>query len=334
MSNDNVSGDPGRPITGPLTARTAAAYGRDPSGLAAAQRAGELVRLRRGAYGVVEGLDPVARHRLLIEAARGVLRPDALVSHCSAAVLHGLEVPWGILEDRVHITRGRSGGTLRDRLATHTGPVPAGQWTLVDGLRVTTIVRTAVDVARTAPLRDSVAVLDQVLRHHGGEPARAQMLAICEGLTGCKGVGRAREAIAFADPRAESGGESASRVVLHAMGLPAPVPQYEVLDRRGWFVGRSDFGWPERGVLGEFDGLLKYRELPQQRGERPGEVVVREKLREDDLRAEDWEVVRWVYAELDRPEQLAAKVRAAFTRAAARRAGTQARARAQDSRGR
>lgn len=70
--------------------------------------------------------------------------------------------------------------------------------------------------------------------------------------------------------------------------------------------------------MGEFDGLVKYRGLADERGERPDEVVIREKVREDDLRAQGWEVVRWIRSELDRPEMLAAKIRAAFARARAR----------------
>lgn len=298
--------------------RNAAAYGRDPATLSAAERAGDLVRLRRGAYGVTQGLDPVARHRLLIQAVREVLRSDAVLSHCSAAVWHGLDVPWAVVDDRVHITRGPSGGSLRGRLATHIGPVPTGQWTVVDGLRVTSVLRTAVDIARTAPFREAVALVDHVLRHHGGEAARSQLLSLCEQLKGRKGILRARDVIRFANPLAESGGESVSRVVMAAMGIPEPVLQFVVFDACGRPVGRTDFGWPDLGTVGEFDGLVKYRGLADERGERPDEVVIREKVREDDLRAQGWEVVRWIRSELDRPEMLAAKIRAAFARARAR----------------
>ena len=303
---------------GVLTVRNAAAYGRDPAALAAAHRAGALPRLRRGAYALTDCLDPVARHRLLIEAAREVLRPDAVLSHCSAAVWLGLDVPWAALDERVHITRGRDGGSLRPRLATHTGPIPDGQWMVIDGLRVTTATRTTVDVARTAPFGEAVALADHVLRHHGGEGARAEMLALADELKGRKGMVGARRAIGFADPLAENGGESLSRVVLAATGIPEPVLQLDVFDARGWFVGRSDFGWPELGTLGEFDGRVKYAEVATSRGEQPGDVVFREKVREDDLRAARWEVVRWIYADLKNPPVLAARIRAAFARAAAR----------------
>lgn len=301
-----------------LTVRNAVAFGLEPRELAAASRAGTLPRLRRGAYVTPGDIDPVVRHQLLINAAREVLRPDGVLSHCSAAVWLGLDLPWGALDQRVHITRGATGGSLRPRLATHTGPVPEGQWLTVDGMRVTTVARTVVDVARTAGYQHAVALADHALREHGGEVLRREMGAIASGLKGRKGIRAALRAIDFADARAESGGESVSRVVLAAMGIPKPVLQFEVFDQ-GRFIGRTDFGWPELGTLGEFDGRVKYRELPARQSRMAGEVVYREKVREDLLRDAGWEVVRWVWSDLDQPQALAGRLRAAFARADANR---------------
>ncbi|MGY2082590.1 hypothetical protein [Blastococcus sp. SYSU DS0539] len=44
-----------------------------------------------------------------------------------------------------------------------------------------------------------------------------------------------------------------------------------------------------------------------------------EKLREDAVRDEQWDVVRWIWSELAAPYRLAAKVRRARERAARRR---------------
>jgi hypothetical protein len=108
----------------------------------------------------------------------------------------------------------------------------------------------------------------------------------------------ARRVIEFADGRAESIGESRSRVAIMLAGLPAPQPQWEVRDDNGMLLGRSDFGWPEHGVLGEFDRRTKYGRLLGA-GEEPGDAVLREKLREDAMRAERWGMVRWTWPELD-----------------------------------
>lgn len=305
---------------GLITVTSAAAFGMDPQKLPAAHKAGTLVRIRRGAYTIADRhLDPRQRHLAHIEAARELLKPDTVFSHVSAAVLLGLDVPWNLLTEQIHVTRGPSGGSRRPKLITHTGPIPQDQWTVVEGLRVTTLARTAVDIARYVELRYSMPVLDHVLRWHGGPAMHAQLRQLCDRLRRRVGIVRARKAIAFADGRAETGGESTSRVVLASLSLPRPELQYEVVDRRGDLVARCDFAWPELRTVGEFDGKVKYREVAEREGLRPSEMVIKEKMREDTLRALGWEVVRWTYDDLAHPDRLAGQLRAAFDRGTARR---------------
>lgn len=76
----------------------------------------------------------------------------------------------------------------------------------------------------------------------------------------------------------------------------------------GRFVGEVDFGWPELRTVGEFDGRVKYgRDLRP--GQDPVEVLYREKLREDELRAEDLGMVRWGWVDLDRFAPVAQRLR-------------------------
>jgi hypothetical protein len=57
-------------------------------------RKAELVRIRRGAYvGAAEQpVDPRVAHRQLLEATVGQSSAESVVSHASAAVLHGLPI--------------------------------------------------------------------------------------------------------------------------------------------------------------------------------------------------------------------------------------------------
>ena len=84
--------------------RDAVRHGWSDDELGRLVRAGELARLRRGAYvaGTVPA-DVAAAHRLLISATVAGLRRPAVVSHQSAAVLHGLPL-WDVPLDRVHVT--------------------------------------------------------------------------------------------------------------------------------------------------------------------------------------------------------------------------------------
>jgi hypothetical protein len=67
--------------------------------------------------------------------------------------------------------------------------------------------------------------------------------------------------------------------------------------------------------VGEFDGEVEYgREL--QPGQDLGEVVFREKLREDALRDAGRQVVRWTWPDLSRFEVVVDRLERAFDRSA------------------
>ncbi|NCL75361.1 hypothetical protein AIIKEEIJ_02821 [Rhodococcus sp. YH1] len=116
---------------------------------------------------------------------------------------------------------------------------------------------------------------------------------------------------AFLDGRSGSPGESISRLRIRAAGLPDPVLQFEIRTAGGAFVARTDFFREEFGVVGEFDGMGKYRSAD------PGasaETVRREKLREDAIRAQGYEVVRWTWSELFHFDDVRARIDAAARR--------------------
>jgi hypothetical protein len=70
----------------------------------------------------------------------------------------------------------------------------------------------------------------------------------------------------------------------------------------GRLIGITDFAWPEYCHLGEFDGKRKYtRDL--EADEDPGEVVFREKRREDDLRREGAGMSRLIWRDIAPPHR-------------------------------
>lgn len=276
-------------------------------------RTGDLRRIRRGAYafGPEPGeLEDAERHRELIEASLVGLADEAVLSHTSAAVLHGLPT-WRSELDRVHVIRSRDyGGRIGDLVHVHPAPLPAGQVVEIDGRRVTSLARTVVDVGCTLSLFRSVPLGDVALAHG------LEVEELCHVLGTCRrrhGIPRARRMVAMLDPRSESVGESCSRVTMLRIGLPAPELQFEVFDPAGRLVGRSDFCWRAHRTLGEFDGQVKYGRLLRP-GQRVEDVVVREKEREDRLRDEGLQVVRWTWPDLGQPEMLRRRIVRAFER--------------------
>jgi hypothetical protein len=292
--------------------RDLAADGFSPGELARLTRSGELVHLRRGTYAQpAEGeLDPRTAHLQLLEATVPECHPEAVVSHSSAAVLHGLPV-WREQLDRVQLTRDRQGGGRTRRwVRMHGAALPDSDVVQVAGFRATSLARTVVDLGCCLPLAQAVAAGDVAVTRI--EPAAVDQ--VLQQQAGRTGIGRARRTVALLDPRSESAGESFSRVVFHLAGLSAPELQYCVSTSDGRFVGRSDFGWPEFGVLGEFDGRQKYGKLLRKPGQTAEDVLIDEKRREDKLRALGWIVIRWMWHDLMRPEALIVQLREAFAR--------------------
>src|SRR3954471_13352560 len=92
------------------------------------------------------------------------------------------------------------------------------------------------------------------------------------------------------------------------IGLPAPQLQKCFRRSDGTVWARTDFFFEEFNTVGEFDGKQKYgREFYEKSGQirdiDVGEVVWLEKRREDALRDDGNEVVRWVWFEVNGHDQ-------------------------------
>ncbi len=151
--------------------------------------------------------------------------------------------------ERAHVTFDRrTGGRLDARLHVHTAPVHPDDIVMVDGLAVTSWARTVVDIARRARFEPAVAVADAALLTAGrtqpaprllGDPRgvplavgsratdattagspelRVALDAAVRRAKGWPGVPAARRVVAFADGRAESVGESRSRIAKSCAG--------------------------------------------------------------------------------------------------------------------
>lgn len=272
-------------------------------------RAGELERIRRGvigrAGGETDGGVPEVAHLRLIEATMLLLVENFVLSHQSAGVVHGLPLPAAEL-GRVHITRAVASGKRTRTLAVHRDELPAGDvMRSPQGWPVTTGERTALDLARTLSRPAAVAVVDHALRIG---VRRDALLGRLEGARYLRGATAARAVIRFADARSESPGESQSRVLMDRLGLPAPDLQVVVAEAGA----RSDFGWPDYMLLGEFDGDGKYGNLRP--GDTPLAAFKREKERDRRLRQTGWDVLHWGWSDLRDPAAFERMVRSRLRR--------------------
>lgn len=282
-------------------------------GLTAADRArqareGGLVRVRHGAYAEEAAGSALDRHRQLIAGTVPILAAEMVLSHFSAGVLH--ELPsWESTLDRVTILRPSGGhGSRRHNLHVRLAPVDPVEVTKIDGYPVTSLERTAIDLGCVHGYDRAVAVMDAAL--HLGADFDVMADTVLAARTR-RGVATARAALAFADGRSESVGESISRVRMAAAGLPTPQLQVNVFDEFGTWLARTDFGWEMLGVLGEFDGRIKYVGTSDQ----VARTVMLEKDREERLRELGWVVVRWKWADLADLDKFRRRIEAAIAQA-------------------
>ncbi len=203
---------------------------------------GLVARIARGVYAV--GVS-VPDGRVIAESWHAAL------SFESAAAWLGIDLPSPV--DRLHVTVPRARGRYAEKvpgIRLHRADVAPWDIAVVRGTRVTSPLRTAMDICRHAAIDDAVAIVDAFLR--------ARRFTIDEFLHAAarsKGPGRLRIQVAasLSDPRSGSILESLTRVLLWRHGLPRPHTQLSVSGSRGW-IGRVDFAWPKNKVILECDG--------------------------------------------------------------------------------
>lgn len=269
-----------------------------------AVRAGDSVRIHRGAYvsrDAWHALSVDDRHRHLAFAAARASRTHPTVSHHSAALIWGIPIV-ELHPQVVHVLSSLSTGTRSENgFRRHGTRFPDLGLVEVDGVRVTGLERTLVEFAIDSSFRSAVAAFDWALapERRGGPPrtTREAIRATAAQLRLVKGGRKLERALQFADGRAGSPGESLSRVLMHLHKLPSPELQTEFRDAQG-LIGYVDFWWPAYNLIGEFDGKGKYLDLEFLRGKAPAEAVIAEKQREDRLRALGPRVTRWDWATL------------------------------------
>ncbi|MGW7685005.1 hypothetical protein ACWGID_29965 [Kribbella sp. NPDC054772] len=200
----------------------------------AALAGGMIRRIAKGVYALPQAPDPIVAAR-----AQG-----GLVSHRSAAALHGFDVLE--LPDKPEITVPR--GQHR-RLSPVGCEVHWADDVPSDGY-CTDKLRTVLDCARTLPFAAGLTVADSALRLRGVD--RSQLMVAAAELRG-PGSLRARQVAAAADGRAESALESALRAILVEEGIRGFEPQLVVRD--GGFSARIDLGNAALSIAAETDGF-------------------------------------------------------------------------------
>lgn len=273
-----------------------------------ARERGELVPLLPGLYLRGEGparLDPASRHRARLTTVIACLAGEPVVSHVSAAIVHGL--PFGHSEiPPLHVTRrepgrARPGAPVR----VHRAALEPAEVVDLGGVRVTSPERTVVDCALSLPFDHAVVVADAALRR--GLVTRRSLQDQLARRDRVPGRRQAGAVLAFADPRSRGPGESFSRVLLHRWGFAVADLAVPVPDQRGRPVGVFAFRFAGHRVVGEF--LEQAPDSSAGTGSGPEETELA-------VRAAGWRLVRWSWPELRSPEPWVHRLRLELARVA------------------
>lgn len=197
----------------------------DPRLLQRALNRGEAVKLCRGVYARERPEGEEERHLQVLRACLAHPVPDGVVGGISAALLHGLELGPRTLPTGVTLLRPGAGASTAEYevLATR---LPASHTCRVDGVPVSTVARTVVDITRREPFGSltGLVVADSALRK-SGDPAglRDEIETVLSDLRGCGGLSRTRSVMRSATPHAAGATETISRALLHRMEIPTPL---------------------------------------------------------------------------------------------------------------
>lgn len=295
--------------------REALALGLTDTMLRRAMAKGELVRPRQGLY--VDGLwwskaNPESRHREVARAAVRLFAQPVVMSHWTAALLHGLPV-WNVDLRRVHVTHlAPASGRLQGDIVHHRSRRELTGNEEVDNVPVTGVARTVIDCAKLGGVERGMVVADGALAKGLVTPRCLVEQAVAQDHDPHSLP--VRLVVGGATALAQSAGETRSRLLFSRAGLPTPQLQYKVYDAFGKLLGIVDFAWPEHGVIVEFDGKVKYVNFVPE-GKTALDVLMEEKQREDRIReATGWTVIRLTWDDLNHPDRTAARIRRAMRR--------------------
>ena len=225
------------------------------------EKAGVVRRMTSTVYVAGDVEDTVT---LRAQAMALVVRPHQVVCDRTAAWLWGIELyTYAELDDPVIETCALRGNDPCRRAGVdgHTRDLRPEDYVTFEGVRVTTPLRTALDLACLLTRMDALAALDAFRQKHG--------LTLSELMVGSRrfakrrGVRQLRELVPLSDPRAESVRESWTRLALVDAGLPVPEPQVWI-HIEGVPTYRLDLAYRRRRVAIEYDGWEAHERTPEQ----------------------------------------------------------------------
>ena len=230
------------PTDRPFTYAEALAEGVGSKLLTQLVRSGHLRHVLHGVYVATQVPDSL---RMRVRALKLVVPDHGVVVDRTACWLHVVDaLPRRAAYEMppLEVYSTAASRTRRDGVASGIRELRPVDIEVIDGLRVTTKLRTACDVGRLVWRYDAIGALDGLVR---AGLSRDELVDAVARFTGHRGVRQLRQLVPIIDPLAESMPESALRFHWHESDLPWPECQIWVHDDDGRPVFRIDIGHRE-----------------------------------------------------------------------------------------
>lgn len=228
-----------------------------------ATKEGLLIRVARGVYRRADVVDDIGARARVVACA--VAAHHVAVDR-TAAWLHGVEML--TLDEQVLLPpiescalRGND-PSRRPELRGRTRDLAPEDIMVVDGVRVTTPLRTALDLGCHLRQREAFAAMCLLARHHAF--TAGDLVRQLPRYRGRRGVVQLRALAPLVDPRVESHREAWTLLEIIGACLPVPEPQWWV-EIDGVPAYRLDFAYPLARVCVEYDGFDHHLRTPDQR---------------------------------------------------------------------
>ena len=228
-----------------------------------------------------------------------LMRPDdAVVSHLTAARLHKLDgIPLPTPTEPVHLTLPREQTrTQRSGIRLHYSRLDPGDVTVIQGVRLTSIARTLVDLALTTDRPTAVCAAESALRlgHDIGD-----LRSLMRGRRGSK---RAAAWWDDVDARAKTPIETRARLPLIDAGLAPDELQHEIVVDTGLTL-EVDMAYKAARLAVETDGRDSHSDPKQFAWDRRRWIL---------LQQAGWTVVIFTWGDVMRPFYVVQTVRRAL----------------------
>lgn len=209
---------------------------------------------------------PVAAPFNLLDRCRTYtgVTPNSVVSHLTAGVIHGLYLPYRLEELRaLDLARPVGDGQPRRKgVAGHILDIEPWDVDIVEGVPVTSVQRTLLDLAPLLSVDELVAIADQIVCEHHRSFGRevfprvklGELQAYVAAHGGARGMSKLREAMELVRVGADSRPESNLRLIVFRSPLPNFEHNVEIKDEAGDGKVGPDLACEEYKTCAEYEG--------------------------------------------------------------------------------